>query len=596
MKTHRKIFDIVNDIPLNKKFFFIYILCVLIPIVVTNLFFFNTVGTYVTDREMENRKISLNRAANEIEDLLRVGIDICQAVSMDRTLYELLDKNYPADIDYYSSFNDFLRDRINIYMIIYRSTKNIEIFTSNPRIINGGNYFYIDEEIAQAKWYKKIDQSNEDILIYPYKYSDPKNPKRIIPSISILKKLNRYVVYSRNKSIIRLDINVDSIYEVMNREKSYMDLVLVDHLDRVICSTDKRYESNINGYKRFEDIAVDKFQLLVTDRFEHDVLQGWKLVGILDNSALTRELNAARSYVLMLMTITTLVSTFLVVILLRSYNYRVVSLTKHMRKVKEQQFDHIMPIQISEGKDEIGEIIRSFNLMAGRINALIHDVYKLELQKKDLHLERMHAELKFLQSQMNPHFLFNTLNAILIVCVRNNYTNVIEIIKYLSKILRRLLSWEEDIISIAEEISFTEMYLKIEKFRFGDQFNYTFSVDERAMQYKIPKMSIQTIVENACKHGLQTVKGNRMVAVAVQIEKEYLIIAVKDNGKGIESDTLHDIIEDIKDENAKKNIGIRNVYRRLKLNYGEEVEFTIKSEFNKGTEVYFKIPIIENAI
>ncbi|MBZ4673022.1 MAG: hypothetical protein JG762_1252 [Deferribacteraceae bacterium] len=399
------------------------------------------------------------------------------------------------------------------------------------------------------------------------------------------------MVYSQNKNIIKLDININSIYEIMNREKSYMNLILVDNLGRIICSTDKMYEDNITAYKKFEDILIDDYQILVTNWFGNQLLQGWKLVGILDSSAVIQELNATRNYVLILMNITTLVSTFLVVILLRSYNYRIMSLTKHMRKVKEQQFDNIMPIQISEGKDEIGELIRSFNLMAGKINSLIHDVYKLELQKKDLYLERIHAELIFLQSQMNPHFLFNTLNAILVVCVKNNYTNVIEIIKYLSKILRRLLSWKDDLVSIGEEISFTEMYLKIEKFRFGDQFNYIFSIDQSVIGYKIPKMSIQTIVENACKHGLQAIKGNRLVTVTVRLEYEELIIAVKDNGKGIENNKLYNIMEHIKNEDTESNIGLRNVYRRLKLNYGEEIEFNIKSELDEGTIVYFKIPI-----
>ncbi|MBZ4673023.1 MAG: hypothetical protein JG762_1253 [Deferribacteraceae bacterium] len=189
MKVQRKIFDIVDDISLNKKFFSIYLMCILIPIVITNIFFLNTVGTYVKERENKNRKISLDRAASEIEDILQAGIDISQAVSMDRSLYSLLDKNYPSDIDYYGSFYNFLRDRVNIYMIVYRYIQNIEVYTSNTKIISGGNYFYIDKDTEQAEWYNKIDESNKDMIIYSYKHIAPHNPKRNVSSISILKKL-----------------------------------------------------------------------------------------------------------------------------------------------------------------------------------------------------------------------------------------------------------------------------------------------------------------------------------------------------------------------------------------------------------------------
>lgn len=144
-------------------------------------------------------------------------------------------------------------------------------------------------------------------------------------------------------------------------------------------------------------------------------------------------------------------------------------------------------IQIDEGRDEIGGLIRNFNGMTAKINALINNVYKLEIQKKNLEMERVRAELNFMQSQMNPHFLFNTLNAILVVCTKNNYSDVTDIIKSLSKLLRRLLSWKEDLVSLEEELVFIEMYLKIEKFRFREKFDYQFEIEEEALNYKIRK-------------------------------------------------------------------------------------------------------------
>lgn len=194
---------------------------------------------------------------------------------------------------------------------------------------------------------------------------------------------------------------------------------------------------------------------------------------------------------------------------------------------------------------------------------------------------------------MNPHFLFNTLNAILVVCTKNNYSDVTDIIKSLSKLLRRLLSWKEDLVTLEEEMTFIEMYLKIEKFRFRDKFDYQFEIDEQSLQYKIPKLSMQPLVENSCKHGLQAIEGLGIIKVKTEIEDSRLQVTISDNGKGIEPSQLKEILFNVQNEEASSgtNIGIRNVYRRLELYYEDQVRFEISSVPNEGTVVTFGIPL-----
>src|SRR5690606_15335165 len=121
------------------------------------------------------------------------------------------------------------------------------------------------------------------------------------------------------------------------------------------------------------------------------------------------------------------------------------------------------------------------------------------------------------------------------------YTEVTDIIKNLSQILRRMLSWSDDAVTLEEELHFIEMYLKIEKFRFADRFNYTFHVDESALLCMVPKMCIQMLVENACKHGLQSVKGQRYIQIRASQSDTFLLIEVEDNGKGIDVQRLDEI-------------------------------------------------------
>ena len=152
--------------------------------------------------------------------------------------------------------------------------------------------------------------------------------------------------------------------------------------------------------------------------------------------------------------------------------------------------------------------------------------------------------------------------------------------------------WKDDLVSLQEEITFIEMYLKIEKFRFRDKFDYQFDIDEQSLQYKIPKLSMQPLVENSCKHGLQTIEGSGVIKVKTLVDDGRLIISISDNGKGIEANQLKELMFNVQNEaSSGTNIGIRNVYRRLELYYEDQVRFEIISAPNEGTVVTFGIPI-----
>lgn len=129
------------------------------------------------------------------------------------------------------------------------------------------------------------------------------------------------------------------------------------------------------------------------------------------------------------------------------------------------------------------------------------------MQKKELELEGMRARLNVLISQVNPHFLFNTLNAILAISERNHYDEVSWTIEHLAIMMRKLLDWSDDQVTVREEIEFIRMYLDIEKLRFSSRFDFSITVDPEAEEFRIPKMSVQPLVENACKHGIHKMNG-----------------------------------------------------------------------------------------
>ncbi|WP_310830211.1 sensor histidine kinase [Paenibacillus pedocola] len=590
LKKRIRFTNIVNDIPLNYKFILIYIVGVLLPIMVINLVFLGRITDLIKSREQQNLEISLERARKDIHDFIEGGVAVSYTLSTDKNLYEMLDRSYKDSIDFYGAFDEQLRDRLNSYMPVNNQIDRISVFTDNRSIVSGGNYQIMNQKVLASEWYQQAESSRNKVLVTAYRTSENDNTASSIPTLSVLDWMDNFRSFNEYKKLLKIDLDLSEVYDVIAREKDYLSLYLVNEQNQIVMSAD-------SGYQRVTDEPYPLFNLQEDNQQELHVLplgtanylKGWRIIGITQGERITQAILDIRLYAAVLATTITLLTSAFIYVMLRSYNYRVKRLSRHMQKVTNEKFELI---RIDEGRDEIGGLIHNFNRMTSRINSLINDVYKLEIQSKNLEMERVRAELNFLQSQMNPHFLFNTLNAILVVCTKNKYDDVTDIIKSLSKLLRRLLRWKEDLVSLQEEMQFIEMYLKIEKFRFRDKFDYQFEIEEQALEYKIPKLSMQPLVENSCKHGLQTIEGLGIIKVRAAAREDRLQITVSDNGKGIEAAQLKDLLHNIRTEDSSGlNIGMRNVYRRLELYYADQVTFEIISVPGEGTAVSFGIPL-----
>lgn len=586
-----KLRKIVNDIPLNYKFFLVFFIGVLLPIILMNLLFMDRMSHLITSREEQNLEISLERARKDIHDYLDGGMAVSHALSRDRTLYEMLDQVYEDQLDFYVAFDEQLRHRVTSYMPVNNQIQRITIFTNNQSIVSGGNYQAINEEVTNSDWYKLWKTSNERVMVAAYQATDSSDKAYTSPYLSVIEKMDYIDHFDSYEKLLRIDIDLSKIYDVIVRERDYLNLYLVNEHNQIIMSSESGYQrGTLDPYPVFEmPKQYNEEDVHMVSIGTAKYVKGWRLIGLAESTRITKAMLDMRLFIGVMAAAVTLTATLFIYVMLRSYNYRVKRLSRHMQKVSNEKFDLI---QIDEGRDEIGGLIRNFNRMTTKINSLINNVYKLEIQKKNLEMERVRAELNFMQSQMNPHFLFNTLNAILVVCTKNNYSDVTDIIKSLSKLLRRLLSWKEDVVKLEEELMFIEMYLKIEKFRFREKFDYEFEIEEEALPYKIPKMSIQPLVENACKHGIQMIDGLGIVRISAAVRDGRLRIVIADNGRGMEAAKLREVILAVRNENSSgTSIGIRNVYRRLELYYDDQVRFDIVSQPGLGTEISYEIPL-----
>jgi two-component system sensor histidine kinase YesM len=242
----------------------------------------------------------------------------------------------------------------------------------------------------------------------------------------------------------------------------------------------------------------------------------------------------------------------------------------------------------SDNVDEITELGLSFNIMIGRIRELLDSKIKEQENLKK-------AELRALQAQINPHFLYNTLDTIIWMAQSNKTDQVIEIVSALSKFFRISLSKGNDWITIGEEIERTRSYLTIQRMRYRDIMDFTIEAEEGVANYTILKLILQPLVENALYHGIKNKRQGGTIKLRAKMRNENeVLLEVEDDGIGFTPDKLTQLQAELADDSGdirlESGFGIGNVNKRIRLYYGKQFGVTVKSEYNTGTCVSLFIP------
>lgn len=253
-----------------------------------------------------------------------------------------------------------------------------------------------------------------------------------------------------------------------------------------------------------------------------------------------------------------------------------------MESMKTLAKDNEYPRVKIVSNDEIGMIGLEYNKMAENIEMLIEKVYKMELTQKQ-------AELEFLQMQINPHFLYNALDTISWMALAKGNMDVSEMTIALAELLRATIK-KESFITLREEMNTVKDYLLIQQERFGDKISAEYFVEEDAYSCMVPNFILQPVIENAIIHGLEPKIEKGKLSINISIQDEFLTFLVEDNGVGMDETEILDLYKKCRENNTKQSIGLKNVYRRLLLCYGESSMLKIESKKEQGTRISFLIP------
>lgn len=308
---------------------------------------------------------------------------------------------------------------------------------------------------------------------------------------------------------------------------------------------------------------------------------GWIVVGVSYVAALMEGADEARVVYLLVAVGLFAAAMFLAFLLSDEITKPIKALELSMKEVERGNFSHVS-LEVRDN-NEIGRLSRSFNTMTREIQNLMEQTAKEQRAKRKY-------ELKVLQSQINPHFLYNTLDSIIWMAEWGKNQEVVKMTSSLARLLRRSISNEREVVTIAEELDYTEAYLTIQKMRYQDKLEYAIEVAPDIRQEETVKLVLQPLVENAIYHGIKYKEGKGMIRIRGFREGEDILLQVQDDGRGMDRETLEHVFEKHVRDTKSNGVGVQNVHERIRLFYGAGYGLSFESEPGKGTSVLIRLP------
>lgn len=373
----------------------------------------------------------------------------------------------------------------------------------------------------------------------------------------------------------------------------YQYLFILDQKGQIICSNPKinnGWQEEINdrferGIRRFELVWNDKRYYVCG---QYNGITGWRSYSAIPFEGLFPQAGDLYKAIWLVGVVSTLGIAGVIVLLVYTMARPIKRLSKAMGQVQKGDFTVRVP---NKRKDEIGELTESFNYMLEEINTLIKQVYQEKIAQKN-------AEVQALQAQINPHFLYNTLDSVNWMLIDREEYDISDIILSLAGLMRYSIEDENAFVPLEKEVGYVLCYLKIQKNRLEERLEYSVETEESLEAERVPKLILQPIVENAITHGIEPRNRKGRIRIILKDLGDEMLISVEDNGIGMTQKQLNHLREEVPDieKEGHTGIGVRNVDRRIRLHYGEAYGIFIESTYGEGTIVSLRIPKDHEAV
>ena len=574
----------MDDFTIRKKFYIFYVVCVLIPLIVTDSVVFLTTAKF--DRERREHEMSNIASAVEysLSSMIGNAGEIGNSIYTNRDFEEFLSKRYTNSAEYVAAYQDFL-SRTLLENALGMNSMIFTLYTDNDTVVNGGRVNTLDKIRNTESYLRLNEEAKSKGLFFVYDDSSSRitRERRII----YLQRLDFYD--AETEKYLKIEFDYGSMVRTI-KNMNYDNEVLICEGDRILLSNGQ-YGSYGSEFQRLDNATM-------REAYEHTIsLYGTELtiyVKPVENSFLISIRNEL-PIILLLLAANVIFPFWFVQIFNRSFTKRITELSRVFKSVDS---DHLIPMPCEDGKDEISSMIRNYNRMVERTNGLIETVYKNKIREQEMLVGRKNAELLALHSQINPHFLFNVLESIRMHSILKKENETADMVAKLAVMQRQYVEWGSDSVSILQEIEFVKAYLALQKYRFGERLNYDIEVERECEDFKIPKLTIVTFVENACVHGIESKSSPGWIFVRIVRQGEGMEIEIEDTGSGMPEDKIAKLQDNMRNANIEMlkgggRVGIINACVRLKMVTENRVEFRVEGEEGVGTTVTIRIPCLQ---
>lgn len=627
MKFFRHIEDKLSEISVYYSLRIIFCVFCLIPVILLSLTYLTFVYKTMLGWEEEKVSASLYQSSNIFSKYLDDVKEFSDKIYINKHVKKILMTNYSDIQQVYTDYSslDYLEDLLTNYNII----DNFKIYTENYTLLDNSFIVKASYKIINSQWYKNAIELKGQVFLQLM--NDPITKKDCMCFIRSLWEKDQFL----GVLVVNFDLN-KTTYALVKLPYDYVFFAENDFIYGIIdnlTDEEKKFLTDINGFYDYENCKIDKRDF----RNKKVAVKGLSFTVAPYSDVNFRVLFLIPLYHLNKATFKMLMYAILILVLIILFFYlvlrnyisyiksRFIKIQKGIDKVVSNQFEIENSIG---GKDEFENVYEAIYKMAEDTKKLIQKVYIQDLENHKLISKQNEINFKMLCAQINPHFLFNTLESIRMKALSSSDKETAKMLRLLASLLRYNLSLKDEPVLLVQELEIIENYLKIQKMRFGERINYKIEnlCEENE---KILPLLIQPVIENAVKYALEYNEDGGNLSIKADNEiidsMNYLIIEIKDDGPGIQKSKLDElnltfsnfdeylknlnenkIIKDVSEKNEAINtdsmisyksksvlhgtsIGLENVNSRIKLYYGINSGLLITSKKNEGTTVRMKI-------
>lgn len=538
-------------------------------LIAINIINYNTTTNIIKSNAEDNANYEINRSGSYIEEYIKKLKNTTNSLANEHSILTYINDNDE------NSKNRSL-SLINSILSADENLVSAILVTKDGRILSNEPDFEMktSSNMMSESWY--TDSINKNGMV---SLSSAKNETLSNNKDTWVISISKEILDSNNNNIavLRLDISYKELelyLKKINLGNSGYSFI-IDNNNNLIYHTDSNILNNYEEKKNLINLANKKDGYIANDKLiktTNITNTNWTLVEITSLD----KLNTAKSDLIKYFSYTTIISLIIALggffIIIKKLLLPIKSLQKTMKN-----FGNEKNIKTEEfGSTEMVDLAKQFNNMLDKINSLM-----LNIKEKEQDIRNY--ELQTLSSQINPHFLYNTLDTIIWMAEFNESQKVINLTKSLANFFRLSLNNGLEIITLEKEIDHIRQYLYIQKQRYTSKLNYTIKEEEKIKDFLLPKLVLQPIVENAIYHGIKELEHPGKIEIKTYSDKNYVFITVEDNGKGMKRKLNY---------NGKKlgGVGIKNVDNRLKIYFGEEYSMDIKSKENEYTIIKYRFP------